>query len=89
MDITIDCSEIHSREEFHRAVANSLKLPNYYGENLDALFDCLTSKTERTIITFENIQCLIDNLGSYGRAAINMVAAAERENTDNLTLNMR
>ncbi|MBR6107503.1 MAG: barstar family protein [Oscillospiraceae bacterium] len=89
MQITIDCSEINDRTAFHRVFSSKLRLPGFYGNNLDALYDCLTSLSEKTTITLLHMQSLIDNLGSYGRAAINMIARAERENTGRLTVNMR
>ncbi len=89
MQITIDCSQIGDRAEFHRVFSSRLRLPGFYGNNLDALYDCLTSMPEPTTLTLLNMQCLIDNLGSYGRAAINMIARAERETPARLTVNMR
>ena len=38
----IDCREISSREELHRLLAETLSFPEWYGHNLDALYDCLT-----------------------------------------------
>ena len=46
-----DCAGIHNPEEFHDALVEALVLPNWYGTNLDALYDCLTSITEQTHIT--------------------------------------
>ena len=89
MQITIDCAAIQDRSDFHKVFASKLRLPGYYGANLDALFDCLTTLNEKTTLTLNHMQCLIDNLGPYGRAAINMIARAERENPELLTVNMR
>lgn len=86
--VTIDCSEIRDRDDFHRTFSQKLRLPSWYGENLDALFDCLTSLNKPTTINLLSVQSLIDHLGSYGRAAINAIAAAERENDTVLTVNM-
>ena len=46
-----DCAGIHNPEEFHDALVQALVLPNWYGTNLDALYDCLTSIVEETSIT--------------------------------------
>lgn len=89
MQITIDCSTITDRAEFHRVFASRLRLPGYYGNNLDALYDCLTSMPGKTTLTLQHMQCLIDNLGSYGRAAINMMLTAERENPERLAVIVR
>lgn len=49
--ITIDCSSLRSPQEFHRALAEGLEFPEYYGSNLDALYDCLTELGEKTHLT--------------------------------------
>lgn len=38
----IDFSNIENYWDIHRILKNSLHFPEYYGGNLDALFDCLT-----------------------------------------------
>ena len=38
----IDCARIHSREDLHAVFREALTFPEWYGNNLDALYDCLT-----------------------------------------------
>lgn len=40
--VIIDSSEFNNLEQFHHLLKKKLQLPSYYGENLDALWDCLT-----------------------------------------------
>ena len=42
----IDASGILSESDMHDAIANALQFPDYYGRNLDALYDCLTDIRE-------------------------------------------
>lgn len=42
MSTLLDLSGIRDEEAFHEYVASSLGFPEYYGRNLDALWDCLT-----------------------------------------------
>ncbi|MBR4199882.1 MAG: barstar family protein [Oscillospiraceae bacterium] len=88
MTVTIDCRDIRTNEEFHKAFSSQLRLPGFYGENLDALHDCLTSLPQKTTINLLHTESLIHNLGPYGRAAINAIAHAERENAGWLQVNM-
>ena len=88
MQITIDCSEIRTQEDFHEIMAARLRLPSWYGRNLDALYDCLTDLHVPVTVCLINVQALINRLGSYGRAAINCMEQAERENGEMLTLNI-
>ncbi len=49
--ITLDAARMGSRKEAHRYLQQMLSFPDYYGCNLDALYDCLTDLDE-TAVTF-------------------------------------
>ena len=40
--VILDASKMVSRQEAHRYLKEQLAFPDYYGKNLDALYDCLT-----------------------------------------------
>ncbi len=40
-EILIDCTGMESPRQLHEALAREIPLPDYYGNNLDALHDCL------------------------------------------------
>lgn len=48
MDI-IDGALIKNEMDFHSALAEKLSLSSYYGKNLDAMWDVLTTDVERPI----------------------------------------
>ena len=50
----IDCSSICTKEDLHRIFRETLSFPDWYGNNLDALHDCLTSLPEETDLTLLN-----------------------------------
>ena len=75
----IDCSLIHTREDLHRLFRESLSFPDWYGNNLDALYDCLTELSGRIrILDWETAEVL---LGDYGKKAKKVIAAAALRNT--------
>jgi ribonuclease inhibitor len=43
MEVILKGGKIKSKEYFHKEIKILLELPEYYGANLDALRDCLTS----------------------------------------------
>lgn len=46
----IDCRKFTDKPSAHEEIATSMKLPPYYGRNLDALWDILTEITADTLI---------------------------------------
>ena len=42
MEFTIDALKINERKEAHEYLKEVFSFPEYYGKNLDALFDCLS-----------------------------------------------
>ena len=48
----IDIRDVRTRDELHSKIAEVLPLPEYYGRNLDALFDILTESAEERVIEF-------------------------------------
>lgn len=56
MKYTIDLNNIETREAFHEKVAQTLPVPDYYGKNLDALFDFITEKADDIQISLVNCE---------------------------------
>ena len=50
----IDCTKIKSREDLHRIFRETLSFPDWYGNNLDALYDQLTSIGVDTQVILQN-----------------------------------
>ena len=48
--VVLDCEKLLRRKEAHLYLAEMLDFPDYYGKNLDALYDCLTELGECTIV---------------------------------------
>jgi len=53
--ITLDAARMGSRKQAHRYLQQQLSFPDYYGCNLDALYDCLTDLDE-TEVAFSGTQ---------------------------------
>jgi len=75
-EITINCANIRTREELHNILARELDFPEWYGNNLDALHDCLTSICEETKLTFLHFSAL--PFPSMG--LLNVLRDSEEEN---------
>lgn len=79
--ITIDLTGIETREQLHRTLSEQLDLPIWYGKNLDALYDCLTSVFVDQHLTLIAPEALEDALGSYGQCFFHVLEAVQQENT--------
>lgn len=75
----IDCTQMTDRDALHTYLKETLGLPEYYGKNLDALFDCLTELDQPIRLEISNPDCLI-SLGHYGEALISTFRDAALEN---------
>jgi ribonuclease inhibitor len=75
----IDCSRIHSKEDLHKLFRETLSFPEWYGNNLDALHDCLSEISGKVrLIDWEIAQ---ENLGTYGIRARKVITMAALDNT--------
>lgn len=69
------------RETAHAHLAERLALPDYYGKNLDALFDVLTGNIDvPTRLVIKRHETLIEVLGGYGVSILETIWDAVREN---------
>ena len=76
----IDCNLIHSKEDLHRIFRETLAFPAWYGNNLDALHDCLTEINGKVrLLDWETAE---ERLGDYGKKAKKVIAAAALHNTE-------
>ena len=78
MKATLNAQELTSRKEAHAAIARTLDFPDYYGNNLDALFDILS--TIEAELTLVNTPALLAHLEGYGMRLIRTMEEAAQEN---------
>lgn len=81
-EITLELSEFKTRDQAHRYLRQSLNLPDYYGENLDALYDCLGDIGTPTIINVPKALAGAAYLDAYGEKMLRVLRLAAEENPD-------
>ncbi|MCS7464811.1 barstar family protein [Paenibacillus doosanensis] len=78
--IILDGTKIETREQLHAVLKQSLALPDYYGNNLDALWDCMTGWVQMPLtvrwLHFEESE---KKLGDYSRLLLQLLEQAEQE----------
>lgn len=75
-EIVINCAKIESMAQIHDTLARELDFPQWYGRNLDALYDCLTAIREETRITFLHFT----SLPFSGAGLLRVLRDSENEN---------
>lgn len=82
MDVELDGSKIKSFADFHDQIADILDLGPYYGRNLDALWDRISTDVERPVrLTWTNARVSREVLGAaeFSKVVDIMERAAERD----------
>jgi len=78
--IILDGKKMLSRKQTHEYIKEKMSFPEYYGNNLDALADCLSEITEKTIITIKNFADFENNLGANSKGFIRVFEDAAEDN---------
>lgn len=76
----INGDSINSIEKIHNKLKYQLDFPDYYGMNLDSLWDELTSTSEDIKIIIKNSDNLVESLGNYGIMFLQTIKEATEEN---------
>lgn len=77
----LDGESITSRSQLHDILEESLNLPEWYGRNLDALYDCLTDMQEEIEVHLIQMPALEANLGRYAQLLLKVMRDASEENS--------
>ena len=78
----LDCSKMNSTADIHNQLEAGLPLPEYYGRNLDALWDVLSTYFDELEINLENYNQTPEEVQDYLAIMITLFErlAKKREN---------
>ncbi|WP_063563234.1 barstar family protein [Paenibacillus sp. O199] len=78
--VVLNGEDFYSTTELHELLKQKLELPDFYGANLDALWDCLTGMIELPLeLTWTNYQISKERLGSEAEMVYKLMLEAEEE----------
>ena len=80
MEAELNAMYMVSRAAAHDHLKDKLQLPDYYGRNLDALYDLLSAWEGVLSIRLVNSHMLEENLGGYGNALLTTLREADENN---------
>lgn len=76
--IVLEGKSLKTKEILHQTLKDKLELPEYYGKNLDALWDCLTSWVDVPLTVVWNEYNESEKLlGSYASDVVQVFKDAE------------
>lgn len=78
--LILDGLKMFTKEDAHRHLKEGFQFPDYYGANLDALYDLLSTRSEPVEVRVENYDAMISSLGKYGIDLIKTIKEASHEN---------
>lgn len=78
--VVLDGKDMKNKDYVHLYIKHQLDNNEYYGNNLDALWDVLMSYGSKIEIRLINKESLIANLEDYGYALIDAFEDASKEN---------
>lgn len=81
MKIYILCAHIHNKADLHRMLKTTLCFPEHYGNNLDALLDCLTDLRRPVTLVLCDFHYLQECLGDYATKLVAVLKNASAQNT--------
>lgn len=77
--VILDGTTAPTKEALHQHLARELAFPDWYGGNLDALFDCMTAVSEEVTLTLDET-ALAEALGPYVQRVGKVLARAAEKN---------
>lgn len=78
--LILEGKNIHTIDGFHAAIKDLLQFPDYYGNNLDALWDCLTTGSHLPVVlVWKDFAISQQRLGEYADTAMNVFEEAASE----------
>ena len=76
--VLLDGNRIKTAEDLHRTFREALGFPEWYGNNLDALYDMLTETQEEVGVILVNNTQLADALGERWTALLRLLVNVRR-----------
>lgn len=78
--VVLDGERMLNRRAAHDHLTEQLGLPDYYGRNLDGLYDLLTERDVPTRLVVRHRETIESWLGDYGTALCQTLEDADRAN---------
>ena len=79
--IVLDGAEYSEKTDFFADIKEKMQFPDYFGNNLDALADCLSERGSDTAVILLNEDDLRKNLGKYAEGILQVFEDCAESNS--------
>ena len=79
-EIILDGRLLTTKNRLYEQLDEVFDFPEYFGNNLDALWDVLTDKTEPMTIHFTYVTKFLEEIGTYGDHVLHFFRKLEEKN---------
>lgn len=70
---------VASSDDLYRCFREGFHFPEYFGNNLDALYDCLTESCDKRMVVISNRKYLEETLGPLFNGVCHVLSDAAKE----------
>ena len=82
MSVTLDGKKMISKNETHKYIKSQMNITGYLGNNLDSLWDVLSTTDFPLEVNLIHAEQMLEYLGEYGKALIKVFDDASKENSN-------
>lgn len=77
--INLNLADLNNESDFQDRLIEVFDLPNYYGRNLDAFWDCLTEIIEPTQVDIQNLNSVPAELRTFMECYLSLLVEYQTE----------
>ncbi|MBR0576527.1 barstar family protein [Proteiniclasticum sp. BAD-10] len=77
--IILNGKRMITREKTHAYLKRKFSFPDYYGKNLDALWDLLSTWDQETEVVILHRDAVLEQLGDYGASLLDLFGELQEE----------
>ena len=79
-EVILDGRLMTTKNRLYEYLEEAFDLPDYFGKNLDALWDVLNEETESVTLHFTYVQKFLEEMDGYGEQVIRMFTSLNQLN---------
>jgi len=80
-EIILSKESVSSMEDVYKLFSEALNFPEYFGNNLDSLYDCLSEENKTTVIVIKDEDFLCETIDQF-KVLLDLLITVSKENNE-------